>query len=307
MPHPALQPLGLNQTSRRGFTLIELLVVIAIIAILISQLLPAIQQAREAARRSSCKNNLMQVGVALQNYEMAHNVFPSGTVNPTGPIRNEVKGYHVNWILQILPYLDERVAFNKFDFNKSVYDPINKDVANYRIATLRCPSNPNQGHSYTGMHNDIETPIDVNNNGVLYLNSSVSYDEILDGSSKTLFIGEIAEGNELGWASGTRSTLRNAGTGINSNSSSFFTGKTAFEQRFPPEDSEGNSGDQKTDSGLSVSDPKMLQVGGFSSYHTGGAHFGIGDGSVRFLSENINDMTYQALANRHDGQLISGF
>ncbi|MFK7777761.1 MAG: DUF1559 domain-containing protein [Gimesia sp.] len=297
----------IEQPPQRGFTLIELLVTIAIIAILIALLLPAVQQAREAARRSSCKNNLMQVGVALQNYEMAHNVFPSGTVNLTGPIRNEAKGYHVNWILQILPYLDERTAFNKFNFTKSVYDPVNKEVARYRIATLQCPSNPNRGHSYAGMHHDIEAPIDVDNNGVLFLNSSVRYDDILDGSSKTIFLGEITEGNELGWVSGTRSTLRNTGTGINSNNSNFFSGKKSFEKRFAPENSDSNSGDQNINSDTSISDPKLLQVGGFSSYHVGGAHFGIGDGAVRFLSENIDEMTYQALGNRHDGQLLGEF
>ncbi|WP_298868915.1 DUF1559 domain-containing protein [uncultured Gimesia sp.] len=307
MPHLIRQSNEIKQCSRRGFTLIELLVTIAIIAILIALLLPAVQQAREAARRSSCKNNLMQVGVALQNYEMAHNVFPSGTVNPTGPIRNEAKGYHVSWLLQILPYLDERVAFNKFDFNKGVYDPVNKEVANYRIATLQCPSNPNRGHSFAGMHHDISAPIDVDNNGVLFLNSSVRYDEILDGSSKTIFLGEIREGNELGWVSGTRSTLKNAGTSINSNISAIFPGQTAFEQRFPPETSDADSADPKKESETSNSDPQLLKVGGFSSYHTGGAHFGIGDGAVRFLSENINVITYQALANRHDGQLIGDF
>ncbi|QDT94725.1 DUF1559 domain-containing protein [Gimesia aquarii] len=293
--------------SRRGFTLIELLVVIAIIAILIALLLPAVQQAREAARRSSCKNNLMQIGVALQNYEMAHNVLPSGTVNPTGPIRNEAKGYHVSWIIQILPYLDEQTAFNKFDFNQSVYDPINKEVADYRISTLRCPSNPNRGHCYAGMQNDIETPIDVNNNGVLFLNSSVRYDEILDGSSKTIFVGEITQGNELGWVSGTRSTLRNAGEPINSNSPNFFAGQTSFEQRFDSEDVEEDTENEEKSPESSGNENEALIVGGFSSYHTGGAHFGSGDGSVRFLSENINTKTYQALANRHDGQLISEY
>ncbi|WP_417386907.1 DUF1559 domain-containing protein [Gimesia sp.] len=290
-----------DQKDRRGFTLIELLVVIAIIAILIALLLPAVQQAREAARRSSCKNKLLQLNVALQNYEMAHNVFPPGSINPTGPIENEPKGYHVSWILQILPYLDERIAFNKFDFNKSVYDPANKEVASYRIATLHCPSNPNKGHCYAGVQNDVEAPISEDNNGVLFLNSSVSYDEILDGCSKTLFVGEFIEGNQLGWVSGTRSTLRNAGTFINSDDGKIFTSKTAYEKRFSPEEERINP---------DSSNPKVNNksfVGGFSSYHTGGGHFGIGDGSVRFLSENINQSVYEALANRHDGQLLSEF
>lgn len=300
MKHFSPAEVDCDQKNRWGFTLIELLVVIAIIAILIALLLPAVQQAREAARRSSCKNKLLQLNVALHNYEMAHNVLPPGSIDSAGPIINQPKGYDVSWILQILPYLDERTAFNKFNFNKSVYDPANKEVANYRIAVLHCPSNPNQGHCYAGVQNDIESPIDVDNNGVLFLNSSVSFDEILDGCSKTLFVGEFIEGNQLGWVSGTRSTLRNAGTFINSDDGKIFTGQAAYEERFLSEEESTISGNTTPNSNKSF-------VGGFSSYHTGGGHFGIGDGSVRFLSQNINQSVYEALANRHDGQLISDF
>src|SRR6187431_609282 len=95
----------------RGFTLIELLVVIAIIAVLIALLLPAVQQAREAARRAQCKNSLCQIGLAIHNYEMAHNVLPPGSVNPTGPVRSEPIGYHMSWAVQILPYLEHQNVF----------------------------------------------------------------------------------------------------------------------------------------------------------------------------------------------------
>jgi prepilin-type N-terminal cleavage/methylation domain-containing protein len=291
-----------TEPKRSGFTLIELLVVIAIIAILIALLLPAVQQAREAAHRSSCKNNLMQVNLALQNYEMAHNVLPSGVVNPTGPVRNESKGYHISWVVQILPYLDERTAFNKYDFKQGAYAPENKVVADYRISTIKCPSNPVPGHSYAGVHNDIEAPIDTNNSGVLFLNSSVRYDEILDGSSKTFFVGEITEGNQRGWVSGTRSTLRNTGTMLDSRDWNYYPGKAQFDARNQVQE-EGVT--QAADGTPAASNP--LYVGGFSSYHTGGAHFGMGDGSVRFISQNINEVIYQALANRHDGQLIGEF
>ncbi|MCA9099277.1 MAG: DUF1559 domain-containing protein, partial [Planctomycetaceae bacterium] len=92
---------------RAGFTLIELLVVIAIMAILVALLLPAVQQAREAARRMSCKNNLRQIGLALQNYYDAHTLFPPGCVNSTGPIVQRPVGYHHSWIVSLLPYLDQ--------------------------------------------------------------------------------------------------------------------------------------------------------------------------------------------------------
>ncbi len=89
-----------NFRRRTAFTLIELLVVIAIISVLIALLLPAVQAAREAARRVQCVNNLMQLGIALHNYESSYEVLPPGSVNPTGPILNVPKGYHFSWMVQ---------------------------------------------------------------------------------------------------------------------------------------------------------------------------------------------------------------
>src|SRR5262245_32852973 len=105
LPLPPLANGGSSAQLRRGFTLIELLVVIAIIAVLIALLLPAVQQAREAARRTQCKNNLMQMGLALHNYEMTYERLPPGSVDPNRPIRNEPKDYHFGWMVKLLPYL----------------------------------------------------------------------------------------------------------------------------------------------------------------------------------------------------------
>ena len=96
--------------STAGFTLVELLVVIAIIGILVALLLPAIQAAREAARRTSCLNNVMQLGLAVHNYEFNFETLPPGVTDTKGPIRNEPQGHHVSWIVQILPFMEENDA-----------------------------------------------------------------------------------------------------------------------------------------------------------------------------------------------------
>jgi len=241
------QPLSLRNDLRprhsRGFTLIELLVVIAIIAVLIALLLPAVQSAREAARRSQCVNNLMQIILATKNYETAHEVLPPGSINPTGPIANKPIGYHHNWISQILPFMESKNINNHMNFNVSVYAAENSTVRSMSIGTLLCPSdprgtwsvgstNPNLPvntsigppalSSYAGSHHDAEAAIDTTNHGVFFLNSRVRYEDIEDGSSQTIFIGERFHGpGDLGWASGTRSTLRNAGTAIGLNRPGF--------------------------------------------------------------------------------------
>ncbi|MCH7990705.1 MAG: DUF1559 domain-containing protein, partial [Planctomycetes bacterium] len=106
------------KASQRGFTLIELLVSIAIIAILIALLLPAVQQAREAARRTQCKSHLKQIGIALHNYHGAHGSFPPFLINRTGSpsrIADDDKG--ANWLVFLLPFIDQSPLYNKWDFN----------------------------------------------------------------------------------------------------------------------------------------------------------------------------------------------
>jgi len=205
--------------SRRAFTLVELLVVIAIIGILVGLLLPAVQAAREAARRSQCSNNLVQMGIALHNYDMAHRKLPPGTVDAQGPIVHLPVGFHHSWIVQILPMLDERVAYGSINHAQSIYSSANVPVRMYSFGTLHCPSDstsPSQTN-YAAVHDSREVPIDVDNNGVLFLNSGIRFDDIIDGAAHTFFVGEkLNEASELGWASGTRSTLRNTGSGFSS-------------------------------------------------------------------------------------------
>lgn len=300
---------------RDGFTLIELLVVIAIIAILIALLLPAVQQAREAARRTHCKNNLMQIGIALNNYQMAHNFLPPGTTNPTGPIQSkEGSGYHMGWLAQILPYIEQQNAYTHIDFDLSVYDPANKPVRTLHILTFTCPSDPEPGASdttsYCGVHNDFETPIDVNQNGVLFLNSSVRYDDVTDGSSNTLYVVETRKDvrSALGWMAGTKSSLRNLVVATSKPIGNPTPGGPTEEILYTSHDLSKYSntlGLKREIAAIANPDAKEVaeEVGGASSYHAGGFQTLFGDGSVRFLTTAISSNLLHKLAHRADGEL----
>ncbi len=304
--------MNVEKSGRGGFTLIELLVVIAIIAVLIGLLLPAVQAAREAARRAQCVNNLMQLGIAVHNYESTHEVLPPGVVDPTDPVQNTSKGYHFGWLTQLLPYVEQKNVDRHLDRKVGVYAPANLSARLVVISTFLCPSDPLVTttskvavSSYAGCHHDVEAPIAANNTGVFFLNSSVRYEDITDGSSSTIFIGEKSYGGiDLGWASGTRSTLRNTGTPI-----SRPAGRTPGYVLGPaPEEIEGEDESEADDAkGAPPKPAKLVPVGGFSSYHPGGANFLFGDGSVRFLKQMINTTVYRNLANRADGEMISAY
>ena len=284
----------------RAFTLVELLVVIAIIGTLVGLLLPAVQAAREAARRCSCLNNTTQLGLALHNHEFHTGHFPAGVTNPDGPIRNEAVGQHVSWTVHVLPYMEQNSLFRMFDQQAGAYAEINDKLRRSNIAVLRCPSSagPRGGDqsgtspigwsSYVGCHNSVEAPIDVGNDGLLFLNSRIRFDDILDGSSHTLLLSEHVFEDpidsvspvELGWPSGTRATLRNT---------------SRIEQP-----------SMRRISGLAEDEPAEkgpLFVGGFGAYHPGVAVAGMGDGSTRALSFTIDREVLQALGSRAGGEL----
>jgi prepilin-type processing-associated H-X9-DG protein len=256
-------------------------------------LLPAVQAAREAARRSQCCNNLVQIGIATTQYEASHEVLPPGTVNAKGPIRSEPAGYHMSWLVQILPFIEEGNAYRHVDFSVGVYDPKNAPVRKLGRGFVRCPSarfdrrEDTGTGNYAGCHHGVEAPIDANNNGVLFLNSHVGMRDIPDGTSYTILAGEKLTGDtDLGWMSGTRATLRNTGTEIN-------------HTREPGDKSSrfGNEPEKQP----RTADP--LYVGGFASNHPGGANFVLVDGSIRFLSETIEKTVFSHLGNRADGSL----
>jgi len=289
-----------RQGRRDAFTLVELLVVIAIIGILVALLLPAVQAAREAARRMQCSNNLSQLILAVQNYEMAYLSYPPGTIAEQGPIKNVPQGYHHNWVSQLLPYIEEQVTYRHIDFKVSVYDPANEPAREVRIQVLDCPSSADTGHEfplsdYAGCHHHVEAPIDTNNTGVLFLNSSISSKDVTDGTAHTLFIGEKVsdpEDVDLGWMSGTRSTLRNTGRPLNTD-----IARWQGYRRIPLDD-----GDPLEEAAEEI-DPALF-VGGFSSFHPGVVQFAFGDSHVRSISESVEQSVLRQLANRSDGKLL---
>lgn len=284
--------------TRRGFTLIELLVVVSVIAILIALLLPAVQQAREGARRMQCRNNLSQLALALHNYHAAHLVLPPGCVNETGPVQaGTATDNHFGWIVQILPQLDEMNRWRQFDFARTSYQQPSLAILT-APRVLACPSNWVGGSCYAGCHHDAPAPIDSDNNGVLFLNSSIRLRDISDGKGNTLLVGEMLPSVMGGsWIQGTESTLRYAGTSLNALDSNDMS---AYFQAIQAIQSEGEPDPES--SSVAASFPMT-----FGSVHADGTHFALADGAVRFVSSQIDTTVLRRLANRRDGEIVGKY
>ncbi len=338
-------------TRHHAFTLLELLVVVAIIGMLIALLLPAVQAAREGARRNQCQNNLMQKILGIKHYEEALGTLPAGTENATGPIRNVPVGNHIGWIPKILPFIEQVPLYEMIDFSKGVYDPANETAW---LATapggFHCPSEgTGRGTVHVGYkacHEGVETPIDADNRGVFFLNSRLMSRDIVDGTTYTIFLGEALvdsyrgrayASTSLGWMSGTPGTIRNTGTkmnglaiapiwpmpfsdgyGVAPNSAAMPYEPQGLAASYADQDYSflGNDDEESVEDTVDVSTesteppsirnlwetemPEQLYVGGFSSYHHGGANFAFGDGSVRMLFDGIAPKVYSQLGRRDD-------
>ncbi|MEP3481661.1 MAG: DUF1559 domain-containing protein [Fuerstiella sp.] len=276
---------SLNATRRRhGFSLLELIFVAGVVCVLVTLLLPAVQQAREAARRTQCKSRVAQLNIAISSYHDAHTMFPPGCVNETGPIVSKPEGLHTSWLVQILPMMDQKNIAIRHTPEVSVYDERHAEIRAHSIPSFLCPTdihpevtNNVAASNYAGVTGGWDVMIDSDNKGMFFLNSSVEATDIIDGSSNQIAIAEhqridIPSKVDLGWMSGTSATLRNGGTAINYNASP-----------------------------ITASPAKWETTGGFSSSHTGGAQVGLADGSVRFISENIDIIVLQQLCDIQDG------
>lgn len=302
-----------------GFTLVELLVVIAIIGILVGLLLPAVQSAREAARRMSCSNNVKQIALALHNYESAHKKFPFGW-NTHGTL----------WSAMILPYIEQNNLYSTLEFDESrnwaTNDTPNELAGGVLLSGFRCPSMPIEEHiesnsgipqrvpvSYRAVGGSEVTSDDtstrpipdtksfemLNLNGMFYACSATTFGTIPDGTSNTFAIGEsmtdpgfVKDGQGMDhWIIGSPQADPCRCTGSNNG--------TEFSEA---------AGSTYMQMNLRIHDPaahgRLMELA-FGSYHTGGAYFGMADGSVQFVSDSINLETYRNLGAKNDGQVVS--
>jgi hypothetical protein len=237
---------------------------------------------------------LSQITLALHNDQHAHGVLPPGCVNRTGPIRNQVEGYHFGWMTQILPMLQRTAVWNQFDFGRPVYDRGNRLVAMASLSESFCPSyrlTKGMGEStYGGVHHDLEAPVDVDQNGVLFLNSAIRDEDIPDGLSHTAFVGECDVATyPLGYASGTQATLRNGGSPLCEGPPSLAAVAAPPVIQLP-----GDTVQQVVQSQRSLG-------ACFNSFHPGGVQFVLGDGSVRLVNLSVDQQVYRSLLNRRDG------
>jgi hypothetical protein len=275
---------------------------------------------------------MMQLGMALSDYQSAHQTLPPGTIAERGPIRNVAKGNHISWLVQILPYIQERNTYNNIDLSAGAYAPQNADARRLSIAMFKCPSyagleNPQTPLSnYAGCHNAVEAPIAENNDGVLFLNSHIRDKDITDGAANTIFAGEKNGSQwDLGWMSGTRATLRNCGTPLDEtmlddgpHRYAPMPGQEPVEMPAVAEKTADVEKPAATETGESVektAEPEKpaeaktysdLYVGGFGSYHPYGVNFLFGDGAVHFTSIDIDLKLLEQLGNRADGKLLEG-
>jgi prepilin-type N-terminal cleavage/methylation domain-containing protein/prepilin-type processing-associated H-X9-DG protein len=345
----------------RGFTLIELLVVIAIIAVLIALLLPAVQQAREAARRSQCKNNMKQLGLALHNYEGSHKMFPPSRFDPktcigvpyapqTGDCSsNPNTTSYISWSVMCLPYMDQAPLFGMYNNNRPWWEAVNAGIVSTSLPVFSCPSTPGTNRldpawgpalngsaapqwsmaGDYGSMNEIKSAY-YTGNGIPDLSGTLGSQgvlvkpplvprvaDVLDGTSNTMMVVETAGKPDV-YVAGKKMTA----TGYAASNSKAKAKVAIIAGNYYNHDGTGWA---DPDAGLSLdgttrsaSDPTGFTIGGRGminatnvsevySFHMGGANVTMADGSVRFISENVDWVTFGALCTRAGGETLGEF
>jgi len=350
-------------TRRRAFTLVELLVVIAIIGVLVGMLLPAVQAAREAARRMQCSNHLKQIGLAMHNYHSAYNQLPTGyysfpTRDGSAPTAQQIDSFTWDagpgwgWGAMILPFLEQSAVAERIRYDRPVWDISQSDVIETRIPTFLCPSatggdeaftvqsetgSPllidgrqirlgrshyvvNHGQEscwddcgsattgdvfdniYTGAVRTVQIGGDTSRvaDGPFYRNSKVGIRDILDGTTNTIFAGEhspiIADKTWVGIIPGafTHPQIETLENQVESAATLLFVHS-------------GPSGGELDITGFPIMHPinhPFKHVCQMVSQHSGGGNVLLGDGSVRFITESVNQLTFAEISSIREKEVI---
>lgn len=341
MSHPSMPPR--SHRTRMGFTLIELLVVIAIIAILIALLLPAVQQAREAARRTQCRNNLKQIGLALHNYHDTYKTLPPGRVRTT--YYSGIQSWNtsnISWLARLLAQFDQAPLFNRIDWElgggvNGITGASNPNGANPNgprrqiVAGFLCPSDPGRGRfswtdptgarvtggnpsgayaktNYVGNGGNWTRDAGANTRGIFGTNSNVRFRDILDGTSNTLAASECIIGfpilNQNPTGPSGREVCPTSGT-ISTNGLRQ-RGASWFYAYWPSSflfTTFKAPNSEEYDCHSNTDRTTMAA----RSVHTGGVHALMSDGAVKFVSENISLATWGNLGSKADGNTLGEF
>lgn len=336
-----------NSNHRLAFTLVELLVVIAIIGILVGLLLPAVQAAREAARRMQCSNNLKQIGLAMHNYESAHQSFPMAWWLDI-PGGTNLPAANANaWGFALLPFIEQVNLYNQFDQRYPAMNELgpiaqaNVEVINTPIGFFNCPSAPKPATDrYVGDASGAGLPVTWNaapsdyiaTTGVRGVFASIAYagsaggnrhgalqvwgtfgsnrggkiGAMIDGTSNTFLIGERTGGSQIYVGTTTAPELaallvptNGGGWGDVLNGENWMSGGL-FANSYDPSNPAAYL--QEGPCGINCTN---IRGRSFHCFHTGGAHFGLGDGSVQFLSENTDAFIIAAMITRQKGEVFA--
>ena len=296
--------------TRHAFTLVELLVVIAIIGVLIALLLPAVQQAREAARRMSCSNHMKQVALGMHNYHDTFQTFPQG-MNGTMQDATLDKPAEMSWMPLILPFIEQKSLHDSFNFKITTSTccgawPTWTTV----VSTLLCPSDPaGVKNTQQGFHGNYvlclgntiynpSTDVDgTNRNGMFFARSRIGFKSVTDGSSNTLMAGELLINPNTSSGHDLRGRYYNGREG-----------SVLFTALYPPNTTIGDTHP------YCINSPPTLPCTSGSEYklslrshHPGGVTVALGDGSCRFVPETINLDVWQRLGARNDGLVVGEY
>jgi prepilin-type N-terminal cleavage/methylation domain-containing protein/prepilin-type processing-associated H-X9-DG protein len=313
---------------RRGFTLVELLVVIAIIAILAGLLLPALQSAREASRRAACQNNLRQLGLALQNFENVHKVFPASGWTQAGP--GNPAGKYVGWRPLTLPYIEQENVQKLYDFELNWWEGTNPTVAAVPVKIYQCPSTPTRpdvlsavakpprpamtflnpiaptdyeaimGAQPASINPHLTTPLYNSGNrfSVMYRNSTTRMADILDGTSTTIMVVECA-------ARPLVYRLRKAEPSLANDQG------IGWADSEGPFSLDGARGDGWAEGcGLAGGCNVAMNAKNDNepySFHPGGGNFLFADAHVEFVGETVTLPTFAALCTMSAGEVVGGY